>query len=72
MAEPIYDDLGISLTQSGVGERIWALYKTDPAAFKREVAEYFALAYPGMKPVKASFNERIIWLKDERRRSLYS
>jgi hypothetical protein len=68
MAEPIYDDLGIPLTRSGVCERIWALQKNDPAAFKREVNAYFALAYPGFKAVKASYNERIIWLKDERRR----
>ncbi|QHT60646.1 hypothetical protein GXP70_12315 [Paenibacillus lycopersici] len=69
MAEPRYDEFGVPLMQSGVSDAIWELRKTDPAAFKVRVREYFAVAYPSFTVEAATVNERekIIWLKDERR-----
>jgi hypothetical protein len=71
MIGPVYDDDGVLLTQSGVGERIWALYHTDPAAFRREVKAYFALGYPGWTVRKVSYKSRIIWIRDDRERRIY-
>ncbi|XEC97015.1 hypothetical protein AB6A23_11010 [Paenibacillus tarimensis] len=67
LVKPIYDNYGVPLTRSGVSERIWSLYKADQEAFKREVNKYFALGYPGWTVVKASYHNRIIWLRDDRR-----
>lgn len=50
------------LLQSGVGERIWSLYKSDVEAFRREVKEYFARGMPGWRIKKASYEKRIVWL----------
>ncbi|GIQ67418.1 hypothetical protein DUZ99_02205 [Xylanibacillus composti] len=66
--DPLYDDYGVPLMQSMVGERIWSLYKSDPAAFKREVKAYFARGMAGWTVVKASYQHRTIWLRDDRRR----
>ena len=66
----MYDDDGTLLTQSGIGERIWALYETDPAAFRREVKAYFALGYPGWTARKVSYKQRIIWIRDDRGRTI--
>lgn len=66
--ESFYDEYGVPLTRSGVGERIWALYHPDPAAFKREVTAYFARGYPGWAVVKANYKQRIIWIRDDRGR----
>lgn len=57
---------GKPLLQSGVGERIWALYETDQEAFKREVRAYFERGYPGWTVVKFNPEKRIIWLRDDR------
>ncbi|GKU79813.1 hypothetical protein [Paenibacillus sp. L3-i20] len=54
------------LAQSGVGERIWALYHTDREEFRREVAVYFQRGNPGFTPVKVNYERRIIWLRDDR------
>lgn len=54
------------LLRSGVGERIWALYRSDQEAFKREVIKYFARGYPGWRVVRADPNTKIIYLRDER------
>lgn len=66
MIEPLYDDYGVPLTRSGVGERMWDLYNSDQEAFKREVRDYFTLGYPGWTVVKANYQQRIIWLRDDR------
>jgi hypothetical protein len=59
------DDLtGKPLLRSMIGPRIWALFDTDPAAFKREVVAYFARGYPGWTVVKVV--EPIIYLRDDR------
>lgn len=65
MVDPLYDEYGIPLTQSNVGDRIWDLYHSDPEAFKREVRDYFARGYPGFTVVKASYKQRVIWLRDD-------
>ncbi|MEK3722275.1 MULTISPECIES: hypothetical protein [Paenibacillus] len=65
--EPIYDDYGIPLCESHVGNRIWELYNLEQEAFKREVRAYFALGMPGFTPIKISHKQRIIWLRDDRR-----
>lgn len=64
---PRYDEFGVPLCRSGVGERIWSLYKTDIDTFKREVKAYFALGMPGWTVVKADYRNRIIWLRDDRK-----
>ncbi|WP_020621100.1 hypothetical protein [Paenibacillus daejeonensis] len=69
MTEPIYDEFGVPLTRSGVGERIWALFHDDPEAFKREIRAYFERGYPGWTVRKANYEQRIIWLRDDRSRS---
>ncbi|GGF72286.1 hypothetical protein GCM10010912_16750 [Paenibacillus albidus] len=43
------------LTKSMVGNRIWALQKTDEAAFQRELVTYFALACPGYSIVRVEY-----------------
>lgn len=68
MTNPFYDEYGVPLTRSNVAERIWSLYNTDQAAFKRKVRDYFALGYPGWSVVKANYQQRIIWIRDDRRR----
>jgi hypothetical protein len=70
MLPPRYDEFGVPLCRSGVSERIWAFYPDKPEDFKREVREYFALGYPGWTVKAASFQERIIWLQDDRRRTI--
>lgn len=55
------------LLQSGVGDRIWNLYHTDPEAFKREVKAYFERGLPGWTVVSFNPAKKIIWLRDERR-----
>jgi|GEM_PF-2497755 hypothetical protein len=70
MIEPLYDEYGAPLCRSGVSERIWALYHENPKEFKREVRDYFALGYPGWTVVKANYQYRIIWLRDDRRRTI--
>ncbi|GBG09481.1 hypothetical protein PAT3040_04127 [Paenibacillus agaridevorans] len=66
----MYDEFGVPLCQSGVGERIWALYHADPKEFKREVREYFERGYPGWTVVKTNYARRIIWIRDDRGRTL--
>jgi len=69
MAEVEYpDEFGRPLLRSGVSERIWKLRHTDPEAFKREVREYFARAYPGWTVVRAKYPD--IFLRDDRDREL--
>jgi hypothetical protein len=70
LLEARYDAFGTPLCRSGVSERIWSLYHSDQEAFKREVRDYFALGYPGWTVKAASYKERVIWLQDDRRRSL--
>ncbi|WP_378106997.1 hypothetical protein [Cohnella cellulosilytica] len=67
---PVYDDDGVLLTQSGIGEQAWALYHTDPAAFRRAVKDYFALGYPGWTARKVSYKQRIVWIRDDRGRTV--
>lgn len=57
------------LLQSGVSAEIWKLLETAPEKFKPAVEAYFAKGYPGWKVVKANPKTRIVWLKDERRKS---
>jgi len=61
------DEFGRPLLRSGVSDRIWALMKTDKAAFMREVKRYFALTYPGWTVVRAKYPD--IFLRDDRERS---
>ncbi|MBJ6360833.1 hypothetical protein ACFOQM_05910 [Paenibacillus sp. GCM10012307] len=70
MIEPLYDEYGVPLCRSGVGERIWAFYHSDPERFKAESRAYFALGMPGWTVVKANYQHRIIWLRDDRRRTV--
>ncbi|UUZ93196.1 hypothetical protein LJK87_49885 [Paenibacillus sp. P25] len=63
------DEFGNLLCQSGVGERIWRLYNVDQEAFKREIRAYFARGMPGWTPVKISYKQRIVWLRDDRNKS---
>lgn len=58
------------LCQSGVGERIWALYHTDRQAFREEVIRYFQRGMPGWTPSKINYERRIIWLRDDRGRTI--
>lgn len=67
--EPRYDEFGVPLCRSGVSERIWAFYQSDPDRFREEVRAYFARGMPGWTPVHALYPQRIIWLRDDRRRS---
>lgn len=53
------------LTKSCVSARIWALYGSEPEAFKSEVVLYFGRVMPGYKVVKANPTERLIYLKRE-------
>lgn len=64
------DKDGRVLCQSGVGKQIWALYETDKEAFQREVLAYFAIAFPGWKVVRADYKNRIIWIRDDRRKGI--
>lgn len=50
--------------KSMMGERIWRLYDTDKAAFKRETVAYFARGYPGWKVARVSYP--LVYLRDER------
>lgn len=53
------------LMKSMMGERIWSLYETDKATFKRETITYFERGYPGWKVVRVSYP--LVYLRDERR-----
>ena len=55
---------GKPFLRSMIGNRIWALFDSDPAAFKREVREYFARGYPGWTVVRAKYP--YIFLRDNR------
>ncbi|MFD2116376.1 hypothetical protein ACFSTH_08175 [Paenibacillus yanchengensis] len=70
MLDPIYDDYGVPLCRSGVSERIWGLYHQDLELFKQEVRKYFERGYPGWTVVRVNYKHRIIWLRDDRRRSV--
>ncbi|RJX40903.1 hypothetical protein D3P09_02465 [Paenibacillus pinisoli] len=70
MIEPIFDEFGIQLCRSGISERIWAFFHSDPRQFKQEVTQYFELGYPGWLVVSANYQHRIIWLRDDRGRSM--
>lgn len=50
------------LLQSGISERIWALYHEDRAAFQQSVKDYFALGMPRWRVVRANYQKRQIWL----------
>lgn len=68
--EPQYDEYGFPLCRSNVGERIWSLYHIDSERFKSEVKAYFERGMPGWTVRKANYEYRIIWLRDDRRRSI--
>jgi hypothetical protein len=59
-------DNGKPLTQSGVGERIWALLGENMDEFKRELQVYFARGYPGYSIHSWDAQRRIVWLRDDR------
>jgi len=63
-----YDEYGVSLCHSNVGERIWSLYHADPDKFKSEVQAYFEKGMPGWTVRRANYEQRIIWLRDDRGR----
>ncbi|WP_271751543.1 hypothetical protein [Cohnella sp. JJ-181] len=58
------DEFGRPLLRSGVSDKIWALLKTDKAAFQQEIVRYFALCYPGWTVKRAKYPD--IFLQDDR------
>ncbi len=66
MIKPLYDEFGQPMLQSMVSEEIWALYKANPAEFKRRVRDHFALGMPGWRVYRANYKHRVIWLQDQR------
>lgn len=68
--EARYDEYGVPLCQSNVGECIWLLYHSNLAEFKREVRDYYERGMPGWTVVSVNFRQRVIWLRDDRRRGM--
>jgi len=70
LPEARYDDYGVPLCRSNVGESIWSLYQSSPAAFKQAVKAYFELGMPNWTAVSINFKQRVIWLRDDRGRNV--
>lgn len=70
LPEARYDDYGVPLCRSNVGESIWSLYQSSPASFKKAVKEYFELRMPNWTVVSVNFHQRVIWLRDDRGRNV--
>jgi hypothetical protein len=65
---PQYDEHGKPLLRSTMDGGVWEIYHSDPFEFKRKVKAYYALGYPGWTVVKANFELKAIWLRDDRRK----
>ncbi|OXM17342.1 hypothetical protein CGZ75_12275 [Paenibacillus herberti] len=66
MFEPKLDEFGRPMCRSGVAEWIWAFYRSDPRRFKEEVKKHFELGYPNYTVRSANYEQRVIWLQENR------
>ncbi|WP_249901788.1 hypothetical protein [Paenibacillus sp. PK3_47] len=49
---------------SMISERLWAMRPVDEEAFKTAVREYYAIAHPGFRVIRAAYP--YIYIQDER------
>ncbi len=56
--------MGERIWMSMISERLWALRPVDEEAFKTAVREYYAIAHPGFRVIRAAYPH--IYIQDER------
>jgi hypothetical protein len=70
LLEARYDEYGVPLCRSNVGEHIWALYHSKPVEFKRKVLVHYERGMSGWTVDSVNYKHRTIWLKDDRGRNV--